>query len=59
LNELLGLKAKAVYQAERPGDVKHSLADISRARAVLGYQPKVYFEEGLAKAIDWYRANLA
>ena len=59
LNELLGLKAKAVYQAERPGDVKHSLADISRAKAVLGYQPKVYFEEGLAKAIDWYRANLA
>ena len=59
LNELLGLKAKAAYQAERPGDVKHSLADICRAKAVLGYQPKVYFEEGLAKAIDWYRANLA
>jgi len=59
LNELLGLKAKAAYQAERPGDVKHSLADISRAKAVLGYQPKVCFEEGLAKAIDWYRANLA
>jgi len=55
---LLDTKVQAVYQAERPGDVKHSLADVTRARETIGYEPKVHFEEGLAMAIDWYRQNL-
>jgi nucleoside-diphosphate-sugar epimerase len=38
--------------------VKHSLADISLARQRLGYEPQVYFEDGLARSIDWYRKNL-
>ncbi len=58
LGELLGTSVNAVYQEDRPGDVKHSLADISRAKATIGYEPQVYFEEGLERAIDWYRENL-
>ena len=58
LGKLLNVEVAADYQPERPGDVKHSLADISRARQRLGYEPEVFFEDGLAKAIDWYRENL-
>lgn len=42
------------YGAERVGDVKHSLADISRARNLLGYNPEFNFREGIEKAIEWY-----
>ena len=58
LKELLGVDIAADYQAERLGDVKHSLADVRVARETIGYEPEVHFAEGLAKAIDWYRANL-
>jgi len=43
------------YEAERGGDIKHSLADISKAEAGLAYKPKVDFEEGLRRTVDWYR----
>lgn len=46
------------YTAPRPGDIKHSLADISRARKTIGYEPLVSFEEGIQKAIRWYMENL-
>lgn len=59
LEKLLGRKVDADYRPERPGDVRDSEADVSRAEAVIGYKPKVYFEEGLARAIDWYKTNLA
>ena len=42
------------YQAPRPGDVKHSLADISRAQKLLGFKPKVSLQEGLQKTVDWF-----
>ncbi|WP_428388928.1 NAD-dependent epimerase/dehydratase family protein [Mucisphaera sp.] len=42
------------YEPERPGDVKHSLASIDRAKAILGYQPLVDFDTGLARTCDWY-----
>ncbi len=58
LRELLSVDVQAQYADERPGDVKHSLADVSRAKETIGYEPKVYFEEGLERAIDWYRENL-
>ncbi len=58
LKELLDIDIPAKYTSERPGDVKHSLADISLARETIGYEPGVYFREGLTKAIDWYRENL-
>jgi UDP-glucose 4-epimerase len=45
------------YGPERGGDIKHSLADISKAEAGLGYKPKVNFEEGLRRTVEWYRAQ--
>ncbi|NLX23013.1 MAG: SDR family oxidoreductase [Phycisphaerae bacterium] len=58
INQLLGKNVAPKYVDARPGDVKHSLADISLAREVLGYEPLLMFEEGLRRAIDWYRENL-
>jgi nucleoside-diphosphate-sugar epimerase len=45
------------YERERGGDIKHSLADISKAEAALGYKPKVDFEEGLRRTVEWYRGR--
>ena len=41
----------------RPGDVRDSQADITRARALLGYEPSVSFEEGLRRTLEWYRTT--
>jgi UDP-glucose 4-epimerase len=54
LQELTGYKGRPLYAAERSGDIKHSLADIGAARAALGYEPEVYFEEGLRRTVAWY-----
>ena len=53
----LNFTAKPNYGPEREGDIKHSLADISRATRELGYQPKVQFQEGLRKTVAWYVAE--
>jgi nucleoside-diphosphate-sugar epimerase len=58
LRGLLGTDVEAVYEDTRAGDVKHSLADYSLATKTIGYEPRVYFEEGLRRAIDWYKENL-
>lgn len=58
INEILGKNIEPEYVAERPGDVKHSLADISLAKEVIGYNPVVHFRGGLERAIEWYRSNL-
>ncbi len=58
INSLLGKSIEPVYTDPRPGDVRHSLADIRLAKKLIGYEPHVSFAEGLARAIDWYRANL-
>ncbi len=57
INELLGKNIEPIYTDPRPGDVRHSLADITLAYQVIGYKPIVYFDEGLKKAIDWYVNN--
>jgi len=54
-NNLLGTDLEPIYEAPRPGDVKHSLADIAAARRLLGYEPQVFFADGLRQTIDWYR----
>jgi nucleoside-diphosphate-sugar epimerase len=59
LRELTGSAVDAVYADARPGDVKDSQADISRARALLGYAPKVTLAEGLRRTLDWFRAQRA
>ena len=48
---------EAEYQDARQGDVRHSLADISRARDLLGYEPRVDLEEGLRLTIDWWSSQ--
>jgi len=57
LQRLIGHSSDVKYGPERAGDVKHSLADISRAEQYLGYKPKVDFEEGLSRTIEWYRSR--
>jgi len=56
LKKLTGYDGDVRYEAERAGDVKHSLADLSLAQRHLGYKPTVSFEEGLQRTIDWYRS---
>jgi nucleoside-diphosphate-sugar epimerase len=46
----------AKYGPTRPGDVKDSIADITKARRLLGYEPTVSLEQGLKSTIDWYRS---
>jgi nucleoside-diphosphate-sugar epimerase len=58
INQLLGKHVKPIYAPARAGDVKHSLADITAAKKLIGFKPVVLFREGLEKSIDWYRRNL-
>jgi nucleoside-diphosphate-sugar epimerase len=55
LQTLTSYSGSPIYGAERGGDIKHSLADISFAEERLGYKPKVSFEDGLQQTVDWYR----
>jgi UDP-glucose 4-epimerase len=57
LKKLIGYTGDVKYEAERAGDVKHSLADLSRAQKHLGYEPKVDFEEGLRRTVEWYKSG--
>ena len=59
LQELTGSRAPVIYAPERAGDVKHSLADLSKIKAALGYEPRVGFGEGLRLTVDWYRTTMA
>ena len=52
-----GDKVKVMHSPERPGDVKHTLADISEAQRDFGYKPLVKFWDGLDKTIDWWGLN--
>jgi UDP-glucose 4-epimerase len=58
INNLLGKNVRPIYADPRPGDVKHSLADITLAGKTIGYKPAVFFKQGLQLAIDWYSKNL-
>src|SRR5436189_1764808 len=57
LKTLIGYPGNVEYAPERAGDVRHSLADISRAEKYLGYKPKIEFEDGLSRTIEWYRSQ--
>jgi len=57
LKQLIGFPGEAKYGPERAGDVKHSLADMTRAEKHLGYKPSVSFEDGLRLTINWYRTQ--
>jgi nucleoside-diphosphate-sugar epimerase len=55
INEILGKNIEPRFEPERPGDVKHSLADIHKANELLGYEVRVSFREGLEKTIDFFQ----
>jgi len=57
LKEISSSEIEPIHVAERPGDVKHSLADISKAKLLLGYNPKVSVKEGLRETYEWYSQN--
>ena len=57
VRDLVGSTLEPIYAEPRAGDVKDSQADISKAKRVLGYQPSVTFEAGLAKTVEWYRSS--
>jgi UDP-glucose 4-epimerase len=59
LRPLTGYTGEVEHAAERKGDIKHSLADISGAQAKLNYQPQIDFQEGLQRTVEWYRASEA
>ena len=59
LRELIDTEVEPVYGAPRAGDVRHSLADISRARAELGYEPAVSLRDGLTQTVDHFRDVLS
>jgi nucleoside-diphosphate-sugar epimerase len=55
LKEILDVRIEAVYEETRKGDVKHSLADIRKAKRILKYVPKVTIREGLEKTVEYFR----
>ena len=57
LKEISGKSIDAIHGPERDGDIKHSLADISKARRLLGYTPATSPLDGLRKTFDWYKKN--
>ena len=57
LRKIIGSDVQPIYKDVRAGDVRHSQADINKAKQVLGYQPKVGLEEGLRETVAWYRSQ--
>lgn len=58
LAELLEVDIQPEFGPERPGEIKHSNADIAKAREMLGYEPSYSFADGIRLAITWYKENL-
>ena len=58
LSDISGREAKPTYEPARTGDVKHSVADIAKARGMLGYSPAVSLNVGLERVLSWYRGRL-
>ena len=58
MNDVLGTSLAPQHAAPRPGDVRHSLADVSLARQTIGYESRLTLREGLSVALGWYRKNL-
>lgn len=58
LTKALGVTTEPNFGPDRPGDIKHSNADISKAKKLLGYSPGWSFNRGIKAAIEWYKENL-
>jgi nucleoside-diphosphate-sugar epimerase len=59
LGKISGKQIPARYDLPRDGDIRDSQADITRARDYLGYEPQVFFDEGLERTFEWYRTTAA
>jgi nucleoside-diphosphate-sugar epimerase len=57
INRILDKEIKPIYEKDKPGDIKHSHADISCAKKILGYEPEYGFEDGLQKTVEWFQAH--
>ena len=57
LGKIAGKKIQPTYEPPRAGDIRDSQADISLASKVLGYKPRIHFEEGLKRTWQWYKTN--
>lgn len=57
LNEILGTGFEPIYESPRPGDIRHSLADISQAEDLIGYHVEVSFREGLRRTVEWFQKH--
>ena len=57
LKKLIGTTIQQTYRADRPGDVRDSLADISKAKSAINYQPQVKIEEGLKHTLAWFKTK--
>ena len=58
LEEIAARKVNVIHGPLRPGDVRHSKANIDKAKELLGYAPIVRFEDGLKKVYNWYLRNI-
>ena len=58
LTDALNKDIEPIFGPDRKGDIKHSNADITKAKTLLGYEPEYDFASGLSEAIAWYRENL-
>lgn len=58
LRDITGFEGEPVYERDRIGDVKHSLADVGAAKTAFGYEPVVGLEEGLRRTVAWYRDEM-
>lgn len=58
LCDILGVHITPIFVPEREGDIKHSIADISKAKSLLGYHPEWSFHRGIALSVEWYKTNL-
>jgi len=54
LNKIIGTDIPPSHGPDKIGDIKHSLADISKAREILNYEPEIDFDEGLEKTVEWF-----
>ncbi|HAF11095.1 MAG TPA: LPS biosynthesis protein WbpP [Chloroflexi bacterium] len=59
LQLLFGTRLEPVFEPDRPGDIRHSHANIGRARELLGYEPRVGFREGLRRTAEWFKSTPA
>jgi UDP-glucose 4-epimerase len=57
LNEILGTRLDPIHEAARPGEIQKIYLDATRARRILGWEPRVDFHEGLRRTVEWFRAQ--